>query len=205
MHSVLVIGAGLAGLAASRRLSDAGMHVTVLEARDRIGGRVCTLRDPGVEIPLELGAEFVHGKPPEIWDIIRRKNIIVGSLEGKHWCSDAQTLKQCNDFWSRWAQVAGPLKRGKTYPDRSFAEFISGMRADVETKRAAVEYVEGFNASRADAFSVQFLANAQESSDRISGETPYRVFQGLDTIADIVGGSMGGVELHLNTPVEAIE
>jgi len=92
MQSVLVIGAGLAGLAAARRLAVAGMHVTILEARDRIGGRVHTFRDRRIEIPIELGAEFLHGKPPEIWNIVRRENIIVGSLEGANWCSENNTL-----------------------------------------------------------------------------------------------------------------
>lgn len=58
-NSVLVIGAGMAGLAAARSLSDAGWPVRLIEARDRIGGRVNTNRDWGV--PLEIGASWIHG------------------------------------------------------------------------------------------------------------------------------------------------
>src|SRR5438128_2041929 len=105
MQSVLVIGAGVAGLAAAGRLANAGFHVTILEARDRIGGRIHTLRDPRLPIPVELGAEFVHGKPKEIWDIVRRENLVVGSLEGDDWCSENHKLKKCNDFWPRWEKV----------------------------------------------------------------------------------------------------
>ncbi|OBK23267.1 monoamine oxidase [Mycobacterium asiaticum] len=57
--SVLVIGAGMAGLAAARSLHDAGWPVRVIEARNRIGGRVHTDRDWGV--PLEMGASWIHG------------------------------------------------------------------------------------------------------------------------------------------------
>ncbi|HEX7417589.1 MAG TPA: FAD-dependent oxidoreductase, partial [Steroidobacteraceae bacterium] len=61
---VLVIGAGAAGLAATRRLSDAGRSVLLLEARERIGGRIWTQSLPGFSEPVELGAEFIHGHAP---------------------------------------------------------------------------------------------------------------------------------------------
>lgn len=57
---VLVVGAGAAWLAAARDLSTAGLSVLVLEARDRVGGRVHTLREPQLPVPFELGAEFIN-------------------------------------------------------------------------------------------------------------------------------------------------
>jgi len=59
--TVIVIGAGAAGLSAAAALGEAGLAVAVLEARERIGGRIITLRDPVCQSPVELGAEFVHG------------------------------------------------------------------------------------------------------------------------------------------------
>ncbi|MFN8622119.1 MAG: FAD-dependent oxidoreductase [Chloroflexota bacterium] len=55
-----VIGAGASGLAAARDLADGGWDVTVLEARDRVGGRIGTLHDPAWGMPIELGANWVH-------------------------------------------------------------------------------------------------------------------------------------------------
>jgi renalase len=58
--TTLIVGAGMAGLAAARELTDAGENLIILEARDRIGGRVYTNR-AFAPIPVEFGAELIHG------------------------------------------------------------------------------------------------------------------------------------------------
>jgi polyamine oxidase len=65
---VIVLGAGMAGLVAARLLHDSGFSVTVLEARDRIGGRTWT--DDRVGAPVDLGGSWVHGvvgNPLALW------------------------------------------------------------------------------------------------------------------------------------------
>jgi monoamine oxidase len=71
VHHVIVIGAGAAGLAAARTLQEAGQRVTVLEARERIGGRAWTAYDLAPH-PIELGAEFIHGSRALTWDLLPR-------------------------------------------------------------------------------------------------------------------------------------
>ena len=71
---VLVLGAGIAGLAAAERLAAAGRRVLILEARDRLGGRIHTVDDPALGHPIELGAEFVHGRPAELVGLIRSRH-----------------------------------------------------------------------------------------------------------------------------------
>jgi monoamine oxidase len=62
MFDTLIIGAGAAGIAAARKLHDAGEKVAILEARDRIGGRIYTDFNFAPAFPIEWGAEFIHGE-----------------------------------------------------------------------------------------------------------------------------------------------
>src|ERR1700761_5083803 len=68
-NNVLILGAGIAGLAAARALGERGIRTTVLEARDRVGGRLLTRVSAGGGT-VELGAEFVHGRAPELWALL---------------------------------------------------------------------------------------------------------------------------------------
>ena len=142
MPSIIIVGAGVAGLAAARRLVHAGYAVTVLEARNRLGGRIHTLRNPAFPTAVELGAEFIHGKPGEIWNIVQGQRLVLGSLEGDNWCSEDDVLRRCNDFWHRWEKVARALKKSNTDQDLSFSEFIRNYSGDEETKRSATEFVQ---------------------------------------------------------------
>jgi len=68
---VVVIGAGVAGLSTARELADAGQRVLVVEARDRIGGRMWTDRN-SMSVPIELGCEYIHGATASTWDLVRK-------------------------------------------------------------------------------------------------------------------------------------
>jgi monoamine oxidase len=118
---VIVVGAGVAGLTAGCELSKRGFSVVLVEARDRIGGRVYTEQDRQLNAPIEYGAEFVHGKPPEIWDRFEelKKNLV--EVEGDSWCSSSEGLTQC-DFFD---QVNDILKKmDDRLPDESFTDFL---------------------------------------------------------------------------------
>jgi monoamine oxidase len=74
---VIIIGAGVAGLTAARTLSNGGLSVIILEARDRVGGRIFTRHIPSFPTPIELGAEFIYGQPREIWDAVESAGLTV--------------------------------------------------------------------------------------------------------------------------------
>src|SRR5688572_18694243 len=82
---VIVIGAGAAGLAAARELARAGLTVSLLEARDRIGGRCWTRCEPGLAMPIEYGAEFIHGRPQATFALLREFGLGAAKRSGTRW------------------------------------------------------------------------------------------------------------------------
>src|SRR4051794_15641271 len=89
----IVIGAGVAGLAASRMLSGPYGKVTILEARNRIGGRINTVRPPGWHVPVEGGAEFIHGEPSAIWEGVRVAGLAAYEVSERRWHLTEQGLR----------------------------------------------------------------------------------------------------------------
>ncbi|HEX3244168.1 MAG TPA: NAD(P)/FAD-dependent oxidoreductase [Chloroflexota bacterium] len=76
---VIVIGAGLAGLAAALELTDHGKSCTVLEARDRVGGRVHTIRYPFADgLHAEAGAEYINAEHAFTQAMLRRYGLLNG-------------------------------------------------------------------------------------------------------------------------------
>ena len=118
-HDVVIIGAGAAGLAAAKTLSSAGLDVCVLEARDRIGGRIHTHHDPAIDVPIELGAEFVHGRPPETLNLVRQSGLSTEPVQGERWCFDDGRLHACEYLDDEFDQVLGRLpQRGPALINR---------------------------------------------------------------------------------------
>src|SRR4029077_3248645 len=118
---VLVLGAGAAGLAAARALSHAGLRVTVIEARPRVGGRILTLHDPRSPVPIELGAEFIHGEAAETLPLAQAAGLAVVELPDEHELASAGRLKPMGDFWGLVDRMNRDLarrvaSRGKDFP-----------------------------------------------------------------------------------------
>ncbi len=75
MVDVVVVGAGIAGLSCARALVRQGRTVVVLEARNRIGGRIWTLYAPD-QPPLELGAQVIHGDRAATWAVLHEAGLV---------------------------------------------------------------------------------------------------------------------------------
>src|SRR6185437_14598670 len=96
-YDIVIIGAGTAGLAAAATLARAGRTVALVEARDRIGGRVHTIRPPGATLPIELGADFVHGRPAETFAIAAEAGLRLYEQTGTSWAAPDGRLQTDDD------------------------------------------------------------------------------------------------------------
>jgi len=180
--TVVVIGAGAAGLAAAQRLSKNGVDVTVLEARDRIGGRIWTLHPDTLTVPVELGAEFLHGDAPEIHEIARDAKLRTIDIAGRRWVGSAGRLQVTDDFWERLDHVMRRLDE-KRKPDRSFADALARMRGlDATDRLLAIHWVEGFQAADTTLISERSLAEGGSPKDAVRARRIGRVIEGYDSV-----------------------
>jgi len=159
---VLVLGAGAAGLAAAGELSRAGLSVTILEARSRIGGRIWTQHPSGWPTPVALGAEFVHGRSREIFQIGQQGGLLLDRLPGAHFELMGSGLRPIFDPWGRFHSVARKMRRSGR--DRSVADFLRAQRLSSRDRRLVSDLVEGYDAAP--------LVRASEQALSTRGEPP---------------------------------
>jgi len=204
---VLILGAGAAGLSAALNLARAGLHVEILEARDRIGGRIFTQHDANTNHPIELGAEFVHGLPPEIWLPLQQNKIQTTEVAGDLWCSISNKLEPCN-FFSQADKILSAMDDRS--PDESFLDFVARRfpgHEHEEAKQWATGYVTGFNAADPAQVSVHWLIHNSRAEEQIEGDRAFRIARGYQTLIDIFQKELNAlrVPIHLNTIVSEIQ
>lgn len=204
---VVIIGAGAAGLAAAAELARSGRSVLVLEARDRIGGRVWTRCEPALSVPIELGAEFIHGRPAATFSLLRKASVTAvdapivrmavkrGRLEPRADAVFAEVQRVLR-------QQIGALKS----KDVSFATFLARARHALsgEARAFARMRVRGYDA--ADPARVSARAIAEEWAGESSNESGHFRPRGgyglpLASLADALGSN---VRLRLRSIVGTV-
>lgn len=196
---VIVIGAGVAGLAAAVRLSRERRKVVVLEARDRIGGRIWSECPAGWPVPVALGAEFVHGgnRAFETW--MRRAGLSPVPAATKHWFATNGRRVPLPEAWERIDAVMrriGPRFRG------SFSAWMKRCGDEVAAvDRVLVrKFVEGFHGAPLDEMSGRSLFQATQQDEQ-QGRLP----GGYGPLIETLRGELrAGAEIRLGTIVSSV-
>jgi monoamine oxidase len=204
LRDVIIIGAGAAGLAAAEVLVRGGARVTILEARDRIGGRIHTLHDPNWPIPIERGAEFIHGKPAETFEILKQARLAAYDVSDAQWELKHGTPTRTNDFWQRLETATKPILQHRG-ADQTLEAFMNAEPSlSAEQKQLVINYIEGFDAADRRQVGVEWIKQSDQAEDEL-GDGLFRIIGGYQQVIEWLARSLeGAAALHLRHPVSHI-
>jgi monoamine oxidase len=205
LNHLLVIGAGAAGLMTARELVRAGKGVTILEARDRCGGRIYSLPSDEFGYPAEGGAEFVHGAAPVTRSLMREARVSLQPRGGRRWStragalsSDEAPVPHASRFYQALAEVKVDL------PIADFLETQFPGRQYDALRRSITRTVEGYDAadpSRASTFAIrdEWMVRDEGEHGRVAG--------GYGALIDYLLSECGrlGATIHTGAAVRAID
>jgi monoamine oxidase len=201
----LIVGAGAAGLMTGRELARAGKRVTIIEARDRCGGRICPLPAEEFGYPAEGGPEFVHGAAPVTRALMREAKLSLSPRGGTRWRTrsgalvpDESSLPHADRFYKALREVKADL---------SIAEFLETRFADRqydELRRRITRTVEGYDAADPRRASTIALRDEWTAEDE---EQHGRIAQGYGALIDYLVSECRrhGAAIHLSVAVAAID
>jgi monoamine oxidase len=170
MSPIIIIGAGAAGLAAARELSKKGQQVIVIEARDRVGGRIFTNAAEGFTSPIEHGAEFIHGDLPHTQQLAKEAGVGLRETKGRQWSVESGRKEEGEFFDTGWDKLIGALK--KLDHDMSIAQFLEenfGEKKYEGLRQSVTRFVEGFDAADANKASAFALRQEWTETDATTG------------------------------------
>jgi monoamine oxidase len=203
----VVIGGGVAGLAAAAELGESGASVVLLEARSRIGGRIWTRRPSGWPCPIELGAEFVHGRNPDLFALVeepesRPNAIAITRIPDLHLeARDRGEFRPLGDVWSRFEKITRKMRSDGE--DRSVAEFLRRHLLSPSDRRLLKGLVEGYDAAPVTRASEKALSTAGEGPSTPDERSQFRVLSGYDSVVRLLErrAKRAGVRIRVSTVV----
>jgi monoamine oxidase len=207
-QDIIVIGAGAAGLAAAAALGKAGRSVLVLEARDRIGGRIWPRLEPALAAPVELGAEFIHGDSPETCELLRRAGSTAVDISGEHWSLIDGRLQRRTESLLGKVRAALDAAGVLSQPDTSLEDFLAsdhGRRLPEEARVTARAFVSGFDAADPQLVSLHSVAEEWRSGGMLDSSQT-RPLGGYHTALLALSGALEAsrVRVQLQTIVTAV-
>jgi monoamine oxidase len=197
MHDIIIIGAGVAGLAAGRALRDAGRPALIVEARERVGGRVSTDRTHG---PVELGAEFIHGDRAATWALVRAAGLRAAPWEGPRLFGRAGRILPEDDPTVARARELYNAVSSRAGADESVASALARLAPpDDPGLPYALQWLANIEGADTSRLSAAALSREHELSS--NGDDNFHILDGYDRA---VAHLAAGLDIRLGSPVERV-
>jgi monoamine oxidase len=201
----IIVGAGAAGLMAAYTLSKAGKKVIILEARNRTGGRMHTLKNESFFSHAELGAEFIHGNLPVTMQLLKEAGIKYSASDGEMWqYRDGKLSKSSWDVegWDDLMKALSELEDDITIGD-VLIEHFSGDKY-TSLREFVTRFVSGYDT--ADPFKASAIALRAEWQGEDDDEQ-HRIDGGYGRMVAFLEkeSRAAGAELFLTSIVKTIE
>ncbi|GAB4519506.1 MAG: NAD(P)/FAD-dependent oxidoreductase [Anaerolineae bacterium] len=174
---VIVIGAGMAGLKAAYDLQEAGVSTLVLEARDRIGGRIHTDRT-FAPVPIELGAELIHGRTAQTWPLVQAAGLQTVEL-------DAAAVRQPDGTWGNIEDDLETLDNIDFLPpqtDESVEAYLLRMGLAREAWPLSLQLLEIDSESAAKISAMEIYNSIAADTEEAYGDYDARIIGGYDQL-----------------------
>lgn len=179
----IVIGAGAAGLAAAALLKQHGVGCTLLEASPRLGGRVHTIASAHSTLPIELGAEFVHGLPQATLDLVRRTRSALMESSGDIFRVRRGNFKAFTEFFEWMEKLSAGVAKQKKGGDQSWFDILNHSRFRRHPFRPfALSYVEGFHGADPTLISYRALKKIEKYAEKIQTDRGFRLPAGYEPL-----------------------
>jgi monoamine oxidase len=198
---VIVVGAGAAGLMGAMEIALTGKSVAVVEATDRIGGRIFTFEQGGKTI--EMGAEFIHGNLPLTKMLLKKADAKIYEMKGSIWQHKKGALQQQEDFIEDYNDLKKKFSHLRN--DKPVAAFLAeDLQGDEykELRFSLKNYVEGYYAADTEKASTAALCEELMKGD----DKQYRIEGGYQPLVNFLEQEcrrQGGA-FKINQPVVEI-
>lgn len=201
-ENILIIGAGAAGLSAARTLLRSHKHVRIVEARARIGGRVFTQWPHGSKYPVELGAEFIHGKPEPLRKYLNEAD----PMSNQWWRRSGGKLIRPGNTFTAIGKVFEAMRNYSQLQDESFEQASQRVsnQFPIEQIEHARAFVSGFYAARLDEVSAKATVGVAPTVGSASSEDAFRVRAGYSSVIDDIASEIPEKSILLNTAVKKV-
>lgn len=166
---IIIIGAGACGLMAARELSQKGKKVTVLEARNRTGGRIHTINGDGFLQAVETGPEFIHGNLPVTFKLLKKAGITYIETEGDMMRNKSGEWHEEEEQIEGWNVLM--KKMNKLKEDTTLSQFLNQHFSEEKHSALhgqALQYAQGFDAVDPDKASVFALRNEWQNEEEVT-------------------------------------